>query len=295
MHIRFEEDDVDSEAMETYADEPLRASQLTFSAQPNETPATLSVATSARVDFGSEDECYVYNVVNRFVGGSLAVAASLSNRRIKLYAGRETTLSPVGDLIGHQGNIQDIAFALPEAASTLHSCALDGTVRGWEIRTKQEVERLQASGRQLFSVSAFDNIVAAGSNSEVLFWDRRTGKLLQSFQDAHAEEVTQVKFHPEQPNTFLTASTDGLINVYNTSSGLNEDDGFQACLNTGNSAAEVGFYGPRGSTSGTGPPPAPRRARRAAGRCCPWRTSGRPPARPPLRQASRSSRGRSTT
>lgn len=116
-----------------------------------------------------------------------------------------------------------------------------------------------------------EHVIAAGADSEVLFWDRRTGKPMGSFQDAHAEEVTQVpptpplsslhshflqamprphpnapnhprqlapepapvpmpvfqvKFHPTQPNVFLSASTDGLISVYDMSNGLDEDDGF---------------------------------------------------------------------
>lgn len=44
-----------------------------------------------------------------------------------------------------------------------------------------------------------DHVVAAGGNSEVLFWDRRTRKLLGTFQDAHAEEVTQVILPPPFP------------------------------------------------------------------------------------------------
>jgi hypothetical protein len=54
------------------------------------------------------------------------------------------------------------------------------------------LDRVDAKRKELFSFSIREHVLAVGADSEVMFWDRRTGKQLGTFQDAHAEEVTQV-------------------------------------------------------------------------------------------------------
>jgi len=246
MHIRFNDDDNEAEAAEAPSSSSLPQAEAHPSG-PCSPPARLAVVRSVRADFDSKSECYIYDVVQgpEAPGGGTTLAASLSNRHLKVYTAHNSELVPVGDLTGHTANINGIAFC--QGAHILHSCSTDASVCGWDTRSGQQIERVQAPGRALWSLSVHDNVIAAGANSEVLFWDRRTQKVLQTFQDAHAEEVTQVKFHPGSPNAFFSASTDGLISVYDLSVGLNEDDAFKACLNTGNSVAELGFYGPGGS------------------------------------------------
>ena len=145
-------------------------------------------------------------------------------------------MAAMGDLTGHEANINEIAFCQAAAPDQLHSASSDCSVRGWDVRSGMQTEqcvlrppgpsaivpgwpslpltlpcapridqltrpsapplcccRLKTPGRmELWSVSVYDNVVAAGGMSEVLFWDRRTHKVIGSFQDAHAEEVTQV-------------------------------------------------------------------------------------------------------
>lgn len=49
-------------------------------------------------------------------------------------------LSFVGDLVGHEGMLRELHFDLPEEPHLLHSCGADGTVRGWDTRSGQQVE-----------------------------------------------------------------------------------------------------------------------------------------------------------
>lgn len=46
--------------------------------------------------------------------------------------------------------------------------------------------------QELHSFSVLDNLVAAGGQGDVLFWDRRTQKPLAAFDDMHMDDVTQV-------------------------------------------------------------------------------------------------------
>ena len=52
----------------------------------------------------------------------------------------EGGLSFVGDLVGHEGMLRELHFGLPDAPHLLHSCGADGTVRGWDTRSGQQVE-----------------------------------------------------------------------------------------------------------------------------------------------------------
>lgn len=53
----------------------------------------------------------------------------------------EGGLQFVGDLMGHEGMLREVHFCLPDQPALLHSCAADGTVRGWDARSGQQVER----------------------------------------------------------------------------------------------------------------------------------------------------------
>lgn len=50
----------------------------------------------------------------------------------------------------------------------------------------------QAHHQELYAFSVSDNLVAAGGQGDVHFWDRRTQQRLASFDDMHMDDVTQV-------------------------------------------------------------------------------------------------------
>lgn len=51
----------------------------------------------------------------------------------------------------------------------------------------------RSNNEELFSFSVSDNLIAAGGQGNVLFWDRRTQQLLAAFDDMHMDDVTQVR------------------------------------------------------------------------------------------------------
>jgi hypothetical protein len=157
---------------------------------------------------------------------------------------RESGLQFAGDLAGHSGPITDAHFALPEEPSLLHTSSADGTVRGWDVRSGQTVEQYAAPRAEALCCHAGGALVAAGAGDRLLFWDRRTRKAAAAFADTHAQDVTQVRFHPTRPTTVVSASDDGLVAVFDTAGGLDEDEGFRAALNIGTAPARLGWYGP---------------------------------------------------
>ena len=74
--------------------------------------------------------------------------------------------------------------------------------------------------------SCSDNVVAAGSEGALHFWDRRTRQKLATLEDTHMDLVTVARFHPVHRHLLVTASDDGLMAVFDFSKGINEDDAF---------------------------------------------------------------------
>lgn len=94
---------------------------------------------NVRIDFNMADPAYVFKAALNPANG--AVAASTSSNIIKLYSATGADLTHVGDLKGHNGTISDVAFSVPDLPHLVHSCSADGTVKGWDIRSGQQVEK----------------------------------------------------------------------------------------------------------------------------------------------------------
>lgn len=97
-----------------------------------------------------------------------------------------------------------------------------------------------------FDVNANNRLICAGTdelnhNVYLLFFDIRERRLMGGFFESHQEEVTDVRFHPEDPDIVASGSTDGLINVFDCKK-ESEDDALKYCLNTEDSVARVKWH-----------------------------------------------------
>jgi len=50
--------------------------------------------------------------------------------------------------------------------------------------------------------------------SEIVFFDTRSAKILTVFSECHSDDVTNVKFHPTRPELMMSGSTDRYIRQY---------------------------------------------------------------------------------
>ncbi|KAL8691908.1 MAG: hypothetical protein Q9218_002954 [Villophora microphyllina] len=69
---------------------------------------------------------------------------------------------------------------------------------------------------------------------------RAAAQPLLQYIESHSDDVTDLSFHPSQPSCLLSGSTDGLVNLYDTSIG-DEDDALVQVFNHGSSIAHAGF------------------------------------------------------
>ncbi|CAM8909032.1 unnamed protein product [Rhodiola kirilowii] len=195
--------------------------------------------SSIQTNFGED---YVFQIVSK---DESLMGVSLSTNVIKFYS--PTTGQYFGECNGHSGTINEISFANEVNSNLLHSCSSDGTIRIWDVRTFQQVAVIgSGSSQEVFSLSVGgpgNNLLAAGCEAQVHIWDWRNQKRIASLEESHMEDVTQVHFVPGHQNKLISASVDGLICVFDTTSDINEDDHLESVLNVGTSIGKVGFFG----------------------------------------------------
>ncbi|XP_009342146.2 WD repeat-containing protein GTS1-like [Pyrus x bretschneideri] len=200
----------------------------------------ISLKNSIQTNFGDD---YVFQIVPK--DDWTAMAVSLSTNAVKVYS--PVTGQYYGECKGHSATINQIAFLGPSTPHVLHSCSSDGTIRAWDTRTFQQVSSFHSgSSQEIFSFSfggSGNNLLAAGCDTQILFWDWRNDKQVASLEDSHVEDVTQVHFIPDHQNKLLSASVDGLMCIFDTEGDINEDDHLDSVLNVGTSIGKVGFFG----------------------------------------------------
>ncbi|KAJ0053130.1 hypothetical protein Pint_00987 [Pistacia integerrima] len=199
---------------------------------------------SIQTNFGDD---YVFQIVPKDDWSLMAV--SLSTNAVKLYS--PVTGQYYGECKGHSGTINCISFSAPSTPHVLHSCSSDGTIRAWDTRSFHQVSSISApSSQEIFSFSfggSTDNLLAAGCNSQILFWDWRNKKQVACLEESHVDDVTQVRYNvqfvPDHQNKLLSASVDGLICIFDTAGDINDDDHLESVINVGTSIGKVGFFG----------------------------------------------------
>ncbi|KAJ6812430.1 WD repeat-containing protein 89-like protein isoform X1 [Iris pallida] len=201
----------------------------------------LGIKNTIQTNFGDD---YVFQIASS--PDNLNMAVSLSSNAIKLYSA--ATGQFFGECRGHQGPIQEVSFAVPAASpNVMCSCSSDSTVRVWDTRTFEQVSLLKPSSYQeIFSFcfgGSSGNLLAAGCNAQILFWDWRNNKQVACLEEAHMEDVTQVRFVPDQQNKLISSSVDGLLCRFDTDGQIDDDRNLELVMNVGTSIAKIGFFG----------------------------------------------------
>ena len=87
-------------------------------------------------------------------------------------------------------------------------------------------------------------MICAGTNSEMIFWDLKKMKIIQSYQSSHTDDVTAVLFHPANPNWLISCSTDNLLCHFNFEGKptKTEEDTLEGVYSSEQPLIDCGFY-----------------------------------------------------
>ncbi|XP_052429431.1 WD repeat-containing protein 89 [Carassius gibelio] len=188
--------------------------------------------------------------------GSDVLAVCCSNHSVHLHS-RET-LRLVGDFQGHTAPVCGVRFS-HLSPHLLFTGSADGTLRCWDVRRPgsdaTQVFRSDSTHSYCsFDVSCSDRVLCAGTeqvgeDSFLVFWDARMvqdggemGGLLGVYSESHSDDITTVKFHPQQADRLASGATDGLVNVFDLSLGR-EDDALVTTCNCNSSASSLCWTG----------------------------------------------------
>jgi WD40 repeat protein len=143
-----------------------------------------------------------------------------------------------------------------QESNMLMTAGRDGRVRGWDLRTQSKVLEFKTPQDQ--SLSTLDcnaelNAVVAGMELEgdgpgdvrIFGWDvRKPSEVKMSYVESHGDTITELRFipHAQSSSLLLSASTDGLINIFDTSV-AEEDDALFQVVNHRSALHHAGLIG----------------------------------------------------
>jgi len=99
---------------------------------------------------------------------------------------------------------------------------------------------LRSLARQVHSCDSDALRVLGGVGDELYLWDRRTRKTIKHFPDTHFMDVVQVRWCG--PNSFVSASEDGNVAVFDLSEVICEEDSFVGAVSI-NSMRRMDLFG----------------------------------------------------
>ncbi|KAJ5096734.1 hypothetical protein N7456_007455 [Penicillium angulare] len=124
----------------------------------------------------------------------------------------------------------------------------DGKAKLWDIRAGSMVLEIETNKNfPVLSVACnpHTNTIVTGtelvsSQAVVALWDIRSANAPRlQYVESHNDDITELQYHPTQHNILLSGSTDGLVNVYDTTI-TDEDDALVQVINHG-SVHHAGF------------------------------------------------------
>ncbi|KAI5921115.1 WD40-repeat-containing domain protein [Camillea tinctor] len=168
------------------------------------------------------EEVYVLDIIPLTSGP----ATISSNQKLSAFNPTNLRGGPIIDLVTHHGNIT-CARGFDLANSVVCTAGEDGSVSMWDLRQdapNAEVARLTDDQVPILSLACSSTgfSVVAGTElqnhqASILIWDvRSTPKPKLHYKEVHSDDVTELNFHPSDPNILLSGSTDGLVNICDT-------------------------------------------------------------------------------
>lgn len=186
---------------------------------------------------------YVYKLAAGEEGTLVGVASQdMSLRLIDLE--RMEIVSQIGS--AHASTITDLQH-VPGTASGFISASNDGSVKVWDLRFSDPVVTIKLSSdfqdAPVFAASVSPNrtTCAAACGPNISLFKYGEWKKYFEYSESHFDNVSCMHFVAAQPDVLVSGADDGMVNIFNTTDLVNEDNGQCAMvtLNVGESVRSV--------------------------------------------------------
>lgn len=184
------------------------------------------------------------------------VAAGTSNKAVHIFdlnRGKGFTQLQKCDINLSTDNqmICDVHFA-KSSLNILFVGATNGKVYTYDLRVEpkpvQTFENADIHQKPFmcFDINANDSILSVGTEqyageANLLLFDVRNTTTKTIYSESHPDDLTQMRFHPNNPDILATGSTDGLVNIFDISES-DEEDALQHCFNTDSSVQTINWH-----------------------------------------------------
>ncbi|KAF2087583.1 WD40 repeat-like protein [Saccharata proteae CBS 121410] len=203
----------------------------------------------ATSDLSLPPDSYIYTLRS----ANNCLAALSSDNSIRLFDPTTLRLLPDGIL----NNVHDSVTCLEPwdaEGNVLATAGRDGSVRCWDLRSKSKVMEFKTPKPlplSALTTSSLHNTLITGTelpdnppgDAPIHIFDPRnpvTPRL--SLLESHTDTITELVLHPQKPSTLLSASTDGLVNIFDLNQS-DEDDALRQVINHGSAVHRAGFVG----------------------------------------------------
>ncbi|CAM1504660.1 Fc.00g022510.m01.CDS01 [Cosmosporella sp. VM-42] len=175
-------------------------------------------------NFGTDT--YVLDIYRTSAG----LAAISSNQHLTLLDPSRLAQGPLRNLGTEHGNLTTLKVFDANVA-VVCTAGENGVVAVWDLRAGGRVAQFQASDTPILSMACNSGTktIAVGTElqnhtASIFLWDvRSTPSQKAHYQEVHSDDITSLTFNPTHPTHLLSGSTDGLVNVYDTTI-ADEDD-----------------------------------------------------------------------
>ncbi|KAJ1893681.1 hypothetical protein LPJ66_005614 [Kickxella alabastrina] len=138
-----------------------------------------------------------------------------------------TTTDPMRVIRAHPTAITDVAWA-PKIPAWVGTSSIDSVIKIWDVRRDQKPV-WYFSKWEPADLLAFNNVhmhkMASAHRNKIAIWDIRYGSNpLMTMDDAHADDIISISWHPEREDLIVSAGLDRTIKRWNFKYGSPTED-----------------------------------------------------------------------
>ncbi|KAF3398435.1 putative WD repeat-containing protein [Penicillium rolfsii] len=208
-----------------------------------------TLKATAASSLGLPAENYIYTIAASAPGSFAAISSDDSLRVFDAATlGRVSVISNKT----HDAGVTSLRSFAAGESQLLATGGREGKVKLWDVRAGNavvEVETARHAPVLSVACNSESHTIVAGtellsSQAVVTFWDIRSPQAPRlQYVESHNDDITELQYHPTRSNILLSGSTDGLVNVYDTSI-ADEDEALVQVINHG-SVHHAGFLSER--------------------------------------------------
>ncbi|KAL0259078.1 hypothetical protein SLS55_006583 [Diplodia seriata] len=210
------------------------------------TPAKLV----GEADLSLPSDSYIYSLRPT----ATALAALSSDDSLRIFDTKTLQLLP-GGVISRVHESVTCLEPYSDEGNVLATAGRDGLVKCWDRRTRKAVMDFRVpkpQGLSALEVSSAHHAIIAGTELEdrgpgdsfIYAWDARNPSTPRlTLAESHTDSITELSLHPTNPSTLLSASTDGLVSIFDLTQS-DEDEALRQVINHHSAVHHAGFASP---------------------------------------------------